>query len=254
MAKSTELARRLALGAVEYDKFWTELEDFIRYNPGARHRQRLIWRTLQHLKYARLLDVGCGKAANLIFLMKMGVSGVSCEGADLSPGAIEANRRKLPEVPFHVLDIEKEYLNRTYDLVTCCEVVEHLNDRNVAFSNLVRMVEPGGYLLITSPAGRVFETERHLGHTSHPDTRELEDLGRRHGLTVMHSLNWGWPLYFLLKRVINLNPRWSLREFASGPYGWTKRLIANVLYGVNYLNFSRSARGCQLMVLFRKNA
>ena len=43
-----------------YDRIWPQMSDYIRYNPGARHRRRHIFEFLDTLRFSSLLDVGCG--------------------------------------------------------------------------------------------------------------------------------------------------------------------------------------------------
>ena len=45
----------------QYDQMWSQLGDFIRYNPGARHRRRLVWNVLNELQFETFADIGCGR-------------------------------------------------------------------------------------------------------------------------------------------------------------------------------------------------
>jgi SAM-dependent methyltransferase len=167
---------------------------------------------------------------------------------------VEKNRKVLPRVPFHVLNIEKQSLHEAYDLVTCCEVVEHLDDRRIGFANLAKMLRPGGHLLITCPTGRVYPTERHFGHTSHPTLSEIRQHADVLGLEVVEARNWGFPVYRTLKWATNIDPAWALKNFASGRYSWASKTISSALHYLNFLNLpsSFSRGGCQLFVLLRK--
>ena len=54
---------------------------------------------------------------------------------------------------FSYLDLNLEArVQETFDLVICNQVLEHLYNPNVAFSNLRSLVAPGGFLWITCPA------------------------------------------------------------------------------------------------------
>jgi len=45
-----------------YDDQWTQLQDFIKYNPGAKHRRRLIAGAITEIAAMpkSIIDVGCG--------------------------------------------------------------------------------------------------------------------------------------------------------------------------------------------------
>ena len=116
-------------------------------------------------------------------------------GVDLSPEVVERNRQRVTDIDFDVLDIQESALGRCFDAILCSEVVEHLVARPQAFVHLARMLAPGGHLLVTTPTGRVYETERRFGL---PPTRRppgLRTLAAANGLQVISIRNWGWPLY-----------------------------------------------------------
>jgi SAM-dependent methyltransferase len=246
---STTNAR--ALSATEYDLGWRAWSDFIRYNPGARHRRRRILALLRGLAFDHLLDVGCGDGAMLDELRRH-FPRASFTGVDLSPEVVARNRRRRPGIAFDVLDIAESALDRRFDAILCSEVVEHLEDRPRVFGHLAAMLAPGGHLLVTAPTGRLFETERRFGHTTHPTPAELRDLAAANGLRVVTLRNWGWPSYKALKWATNLNAEWALRNFARGSYSPGAKLLSHALYWANFLNLPTSPGGCQLFALLRK--
>src|SRR5579883_666704 len=97
----------MRLYAEEYDRQWQyELADFIRYNPGARHRRRLIYSLLKNLKFEDVLDVGCGPAELLLFLAEKFPAVKRFTGIDFAPDVIDRNRQKFPQFEFWVQDIQ----------------------------------------------------------------------------------------------------------------------------------------------------
>lgn len=240
-----------ALNGDDYDQQWSRLSDFIKYNPGARHRRRLCLQLLDGLAVSSCLDVGCGPGDLLLAIRRRHPELVKMHGVDLAPRQVVANRCAMPWAEFEVLDIEREKLSTRFDLVTCCEVIEHVANREAAFANLSALVAPSGYLLITCPTATLYETEKRFGHVSHPDALELRELGKKNGLAVVRSLNWGWPTYRLMKWATNINPDFAIRQFGSGDYSLFKRWLNQVLYIGNFANVP-SSLGCQLFYLFRK--
>jgi SAM-dependent methyltransferase len=243
-----------------YDRFWGECPDFSRYNPGARHRRRLIAEMLRGVPGERLLDVGCGDGELLMWLRRELPRVTSFAGVDLSSETVKRNRERWPDMEFHALDIARGALrgargsapDPTFDIVVCSEVIEHIDDRRAAFQHLAAMVAPGGHLLVTCPAGRVYTTERHFGHVSHPTVHEMDADAARAGLRRVRRVNWGFPLYNALKWATNVNPGWAMKNFASGRYSPAAKLVSSALYWANYLSLPTSDRGCQLFVLFQR--
>lgn len=235
-----------------YNRIWRELTPFIRYNPGARHRRRILFELVDDLPKRTVLDVGCGNGELLRLLCARYPDIAQATGADLSDAVVADNRRALPALRFEVLDLEREALPLQAELVTCTEVLEHLDDRPGAFAHLAAMVAPGGALVVTCPTGKVHATERHFGHTTHPDVDELRRLGQDAGLTLRRVRNWGFPTYRLTKWLTNLNAELALRTFAVERYGLGQVLVSHALYGANFLNLPSSPLGVQLFALYGK--
>lgn len=57
---------------------------------------------------------------------------------------------------WHVLDdnILNPKLGRTFDLITCISVLEHIADHNIAMKNMMNLLNPGGHLILTGPFDR----------------------------------------------------------------------------------------------------
>ena len=235
----------------EYDGHWAnDWSDFIRYNPGARHRRRLILKMLAPVPFVSALDAGCGNG-ELLSTLRRRWPERTFAGADLSPEVIARNRRRFPGVRFHLLNLEEGALDEQFDLVTCSEVVEHLNRQERGLRHLAAMTKPRGHVLVTCPTGAVYPTERTFGHVAHPSLADVERYARASGLDVVAALNWGWPLYKAMKWATNVNSRWALEHFASGRYTAVAKLSSHAVYYANFANVS-SARGCQLFVLMQK--
>jgi SAM-dependent methyltransferase len=235
-----------------YRVFWEEAPDFIRYNPGARHRRRMILDLLRAEPFDSLLDVGCGSGELLALVGRTWPGVKTLAGADLSAEQVERNRQRMPKVDFVALELQGASLPRTFDVVVCSEVIEHFDDARAAIANLARMVSPGGRLLVTCPAGTIYATERRFGHVLHPTAADLAAWAELSGLRVETLWNWGWPTYELVKWATNVNAEWALQNFANGPYSAAAKLVSTTLYWLNFLNRRNDRRGCQLVALFRR--
>ena len=96
----------------------------------------------------RILDVGCGTGANLLLLSKYG----DAEGVDISEDALAFCReRGLDKVRLGAAEA-LPYEDGTFDLVTALDVVEHLDDDLAGLTELRRVLQPGGRVLLFVPA------------------------------------------------------------------------------------------------------
>lgn len=95
-----------------------------------------------------ILDAGCGSGRNLVELSRFG-SVVGLEPS--SRGAEVARARGLGEVVQAGIDAIP-FAPSSFDLITCLDVLEHIEDDRGALLELRRVARPGGILLITVPA------------------------------------------------------------------------------------------------------
>lgn len=244
-----------ALGAEVYDDQWTRLTDFLRYNPGARHRRRLVLASLRRagVTNGSVLDVGCGLGEMIDFLADAEPR-IQFTGVDFSSVAIDRCRERRPEFDWIVHDVTSGPIPGSFDAVICSEVLEHLEEPRAAVQHLAAAVKPDGFLILTVPHGRVYPTEREFGHVRHPERGELEVWTREAGLSTVSSAAWGFPAYALLKRLANIRPDVALERLGYGTYSPTAKAVNNVAYWATAVgSLPNSRRGVQTVHLSRRS-
>jgi SAM-dependent methyltransferase len=110
----------------------------------------------------RVIDYGCGPGYLLNLLAE---KEIDLYGADFSAEAVEIVNRRLSDKPRWngVQQIRSmpspELPDDAFDLATCVETIEHLPDEplEATFSQLRRIVKPGGYLFLTTPGSENLE-------------------------------------------------------------------------------------------------
>lgn len=133
------------------------------YYPAGRHQAvdfgaakvDLIDRLLAWAGVARVrrgLDVGCGVGGTTRSLARR--FGAEVMGITLSPAQAErALELTPPDLParFEVADaLALPYEEATFDLVWSCESGEHMPDKQRFFSEMVRVLAPGGILVLAT--------------------------------------------------------------------------------------------------------
>lgn len=106
---------------------------------------------LEHLRRrssrGQLLDVGCGPGA---LAQELADSGYDVTAVDFSPprpsqapGLLGSIRADLASpLPF---------ADASFDVITCIEVVEHVEDQFHLIREIARVVRPGGLVIVTTP-------------------------------------------------------------------------------------------------------
>jgi len=102
---------------------------------------------------ARLLDAGCGDGINLSFFARLGRERqwpTHLVGADYSP--LRVDRAKLVGAGLTRTSVTAlGFVDRSFDIVVCNQVLEHVPDDHLAFAELRRVLRPGGLLLVGVP-------------------------------------------------------------------------------------------------------
>ena len=98
-------------------------------------------------KPGRLLDVGCGIGD---FMLGMRQRGWEVHGVDLSPNAVALARQKGLDVFLGQL-FDAPYTERSFDLVTMWDVLEHLHDPSTHLARVAQLLKPRGKFVVTLP-------------------------------------------------------------------------------------------------------
>ena len=101
----------------------------------------------------RVLDAGCGAGRMLPYLA---AHGCAPEGVDLSPEMVRRARADHPEYPSAVGSLtDLDYPDATFDGVFSWYSTIHNPDEDLdrMFAEMVRVLRPGGYLLVAFQAG-----------------------------------------------------------------------------------------------------
>lgn len=125
------------------------------WRAGQERRLRMIQETAGERRYGRVLVNGCGLGAYLIRLAEDAQEAV---GLDIEFDRALAARQKTPLV----MCAAGEHLpfpTDCFDLVLSHEVLEHVQDDSLVITEIIRVLRPGGRLVLFCPnRGYPFET------------------------------------------------------------------------------------------------
>ena len=120
-----------------------------------------LWRRLAGVERPLLLDVatGTGRLPLALVRNRFSVAGGQIVGLDLSWGMLRQARAKLRDYGDRVGLVWQDasrlpFDDGAFDAVTCLEAVEFLPSPREALAEMVRVLAPGGVLMVTNRVGR----------------------------------------------------------------------------------------------------
>lgn len=136
---------------------------FLRHIAGAEARGAALAARLPH--EGQILEVGCGTGGLLVPALR---SGRSIEGVDIASRWLVVARRRLTDrgLSGTLVAASAERLpwgDAQFDAVVADSLIEHLDDPKQALREWVRVLKPGGRLIIWSPNRWTLTTDPHVG-------------------------------------------------------------------------------------------
>jgi SAM-dependent methyltransferase len=125
---------------------WAEFYD----EPGnqlVELEQPVVREILDGLPVGVALDAGCGTGRHAAYLASLGYRVI---GVDTSREMLERAREKVPDGEFHEADLcDLPLADDAVDLVLCALALTHVPDLGPAFREFVRVLRPGGHLVVS---------------------------------------------------------------------------------------------------------
>lgn len=183
---------------------------------GPRHyyRERLILRKIRkYMAGGKVLDVGCGTGS---LAVKLALNGYEVHGIDMSDECLEVTSKRLSMLPVRnkgkvkkgsALNID--YPDKFFDVIIAAEVLEHLEQDDLAVKEFYRLLRPGGFCIITVPENqRLWDKwDEMAGHKRRYYKDDLMRLFTNQSFKVESFFSWGFPLMRLYHRLIFL--KWA---------------------------------------------
>jgi len=120
------------------------------------HVLQAIRRLKLHKKPVKFLDAGSGKGDLSIHLARKypqwEVAGYELEESKISKSLRIAEHFDVRNVKYERGRLEELPYADSFDLVTCLDVLEHIEDDRTVIRRLFRSLKPGGVLIITAPS------------------------------------------------------------------------------------------------------
>ncbi len=153
----------------------------------------------------KIVDVGCGTGGNLADL----ANDYQCLGIDTSEDAIRLARQRFPQIPFICgrAPADLEGAAATADLFLLMDVLEHVPDDFLMFSELLAAARSGAQFLITVPADMALWSphDEAFGHYRRYDRQRLSAIWKGLPVRVRLLSHFNSRLYPIVRAIRQRN-------------------------------------------------
>jgi ubiquinone/menaquinone biosynthesis C-methylase UbiE len=173
----------------------TAIEKHFVNSPGhtlrVAHRAQQLLDRIEIQPAWRYLDVGCGVGATACAIAKR--YGLDVTGIDVDPRQIEAARARMvhPRPAFMAMDATKlQFQDAAFDIVATNMVTHHVPRWEQAFSEMIRVLRPAGYLIYTDfivPSWLAAVGRRLVHFAGFPSMKQIESITSMSGTKVHQS-------------------------------------------------------------------
>jgi ubiquinone/menaquinone biosynthesis C-methylase UbiE len=152
-----------------------------------------------------ILEIGCS-SGYMIQALRASFPAALIIGADVVREPLHRLAEAMPTVPFLRFDLlECPLPDACVDAVVMLNVLEHIEDDDLALSQVRRILKSSGVLVLEVPAGPALydSYDQALRHFRRYDSRALSAKVRRAGYEVLRRTHLGfflYPLFALVKR------------------------------------------------------
>ncbi|PZO38703.1 MAG: hypothetical protein DCF19_15995 [Pseudanabaena frigida] len=172
----------------------------------------------------RVLDVGCGGQPFRKALEELGYKYMGIDISQNSNGTVDIICEIDKALPDEIIELG------SFDLIFCTEVMEHVADWNMAFSNFSKLLNSGGKLFITCP--HFYQLHEAPYDFWRPTPFALQYFTEKHNFRVLHQENAGdaWDvLGTLLASVYSLPVSQRFRDRLLNRF---VKLIKEILFNI----------------------
>lgn len=267
----------------EYDDWSTHWKMFAKAsikNPAQHMRHKLIIDAICMLNDSNfitppphldiILDIGSGQGDFLSKAMQRCIANTFI-GFEVSSEGVYISKSNVPQAKFFQIDMlnlpTDDIIQRQIGLamesakiITCIDVLEHVDDPVLFCCNIKRFLQPGGMLLVTVPGGPMSAFDKYIGHRAHFTRDSIKNVLELAGFSVCKVNMAGFPFFNLYRLLVILRGKSLIHDINSQPSSFKKetfttRLAYRMMHLFNWLfqyNKQDSSFGWQVFAIATK--
>lgn len=240
-----------------YDKVWKTDFDLALINPAQKHRRRLTKKILKKIVVSSksILDIGCG-TGELLSEVSSVFPGSQLYGCDISGESGQLLSKISSTAKFYCIDVQKENKfseDLSFNLITCCEMLEHCENDKSVVKNAFNWLTSEGTFFLSVPSGNMTQYDKLIGHKRHYKKEEVIALLKEAGFSKINCIYWGAPFHSLYRIIVTLGTKnMDSNENRSKSFMFLYKIFCSVFNILFYLNFLKDS-GKQIFAWGYKN-
>jgi 2-polyprenyl-3-methyl-5-hydroxy-6-metoxy-1,4-benzoquinol methylase len=156
----------------------------------------LNYSKIYDIKY--ICEVGCGTGS---LSNELGDRGFDVEAFDIDDTAVELAKKfnSNKNVKYFSEDILKSRKSKRYDAAVSTDVLEHIEDDQIAIDNMSLLLKDKGFIFITVPINEKYRRkfDDRSGHIRRYETMDLEKKMNKSGFEVIQIKYFNFPFLWL---------------------------------------------------------
>lgn len=244
-----------------WDEHWEQFDEALMKNPAQYYRFKQVKDELRFVLKQKpdssLLDVGCGQGV-LLTILREAFPTLTYGGIEYSEYGVKITQEKLPDCKVIQGDLIenseslKEFDNWA-DVITCSEVLEHVDDPGLFLRNCLPLIKPNGYIIVTVPGGPRTAFDKLIGHRPHFSHSRLDKLLTESGYSIIHNRQAGFPWHNIYRLILLARGEKLSTDVGDGG-SWAANVGMKIFSVLFKLNLSNTPWGWQNVVLAQKVA
>lgn len=144
-----------------------------------------------------ILDIGCGAGALGLYLAN---NGNTVLGIDISQKAVESANESakylgFKKAKFQKMNFPNKVPNKKFDMILFTEVIEHLENDDLALKKIYNLLKPEGIVIISTPSknaplhklGLAKEFDKKVGHLRRYTLEELIKKANKYEFKILET-------------------------------------------------------------------
>lgn len=171
-----------------------------------------------NLKNKKCLEIGFG-AGEILKLLASKDARVT--GFDFSEDAAEIARKRTNKFQkkenISITTNLDEIKQENFDIILALEVLEHIKDDHLVFSQWLKYLKPGGSLILSVPAhmDKWGDNDVWAGHYRRYEKNELIAMCDENNTSILQLWNYGYPLTIILDKLLHSSKKNEVEDIKS---------------------------------------